>query len=119
MKKSKVYIKICQNCGEEFTAHDCRSKFCSHSCRTQAYNKRISEGIHIAEVQRKVKAYALAQLEEKKRAEQVKADALAEKERKIRAFEKMSTSEQLQSIAIGVAGIAVAKIVENIINKNR
>lgn len=66
MRKFKNYTKICDNCGREFKAHNKRRRYCCESCKVIAYQNRISKGIHLKEMARKVKAY-LAQKEEEKR----------------------------------------------------
>lgn len=57
MKKSRSYKKICAFCREEFESHNRKQMYCCHSCRTQAYTKRIEQGVHISEIRQKVKEY--------------------------------------------------------------
>jgi len=38
-KERKIYHKVCENCGERFTAYRPHAKFCSNSCRAEHWRE--------------------------------------------------------------------------------
>lgn len=59
--------RICEHCGNEFTARTTRTKYCSHKCNSRAYKAKQKQGkiqMSIAETQ-KVVALPMEQLKAK------------------------------------------------------